>query len=79
MKTMMQILRDLTPLNRAVVRSVTDQAVDYLREVLPFRVISVPSSREHNGWVILPRGTSRGQNRQDGPHRLRWHRPSALG
>jgi len=47
MKTMMQILRDLTPLNRAVCSLGYDQAVDYLREVLPFRVISVPSSREH--------------------------------
>jgi aminopeptidase-like protein len=54
MKTMIQILRDLTPLNRAVCSFGYDQAVDYLREVLPFRVISVPSSREHNGWVIPP-------------------------
>jgi len=54
MKTMMQILRHLTPLNRAVCSLGYDQAVDYLREVLPFRVISVPSSREHNGWVIPP-------------------------
>lgn len=54
MKTMMQILRQLTPLNRAVCSLGYDQAVDYLREVLPFRVISVPSSREHNGWVIPP-------------------------
>jgi aminopeptidase-like protein len=54
MKTMMQILRDLTPLNRAVCSLGYDGAVDYLREVLPFRVISVPSSHEHNGWVIPP-------------------------
>lgn len=54
MKSMMQILRDLTPLNRAVCSLGYDQAVEYLREVLPFRVISVPSSREHNGWVIPP-------------------------
>ena len=54
MKTMMQILRHLTPLNRAVCSRGYDQAVDYLREVLPFRVISVPSSCEHNGWVIPP-------------------------
>jgi len=54
MKTMMQILRDLTPLNRAVCSLGYDQAVDYLREVLPFRLISVPSSRTHNGWVIPP-------------------------
>src|ERR1035437_5850774 len=54
MKTMMQILQDLTPLNRAVCSLGYDRAVDYLREVLPFRVISVPSSRKHNGWVIPP-------------------------
>lgn len=54
MKTMMQILQDLTPLNRAVCSLGYDQGVDYLCEVLPFRVISVPSSREHNGWVIPP-------------------------
>jgi aminopeptidase-like protein len=54
MKCMMQILRYLTPLNRAVCSLGYDQAVDYLRDELPFRVISVPSSREHNGWVIPP-------------------------
>jgi aminopeptidase-like protein len=54
MKTMMQILEQLTPLNRAICSLGYDRAVDYLREVLPFRVISVPSSLEHNGWVIPP-------------------------
>jgi aminopeptidase-like protein len=54
MKDMMQIMRDLTPLNRAVCSRGYDRAVDYLREVLPFRVIAVPSSHEHNGWVIPP-------------------------
>jgi aminopeptidase-like protein len=51
---MMQILQHLTPLNRAVCSRGYDRAADYLREVLPFRVISVPSSRRHNGWVIPP-------------------------
>lgn len=50
----MQILRDLTPLNRAVCSLGYDQTVDYLLDVLPFRLTSVPSSREHNGWVIPP-------------------------
>jgi aminopeptidase-like protein len=54
MKTMMQMLQHLTPLNRAVCSRGYDQAVDYLSEVLPFRVISVPSSTVHNGWVIPP-------------------------
>lgn len=54
MKTTMQIVRDLAPLNRAVCSRGYDQAVDYLCEVLPFRVIPVPSSHQHNGWVIPP-------------------------
>ena len=51
---MMGILRDLTPLNRAVCSLGYDQAVAYLCEILPFRVISVPDSVQHNGWVIPP-------------------------
>ncbi len=51
---MMQILQHLTPLNRAVCSRGYDQAVDYLLGILPFRVISVPSSHQHNGWVIPP-------------------------
>jgi aminopeptidase-like protein len=54
MTCMMQILAELTPLNRAVCSRGYDRAVDYLRNLLPFRVISVPSTREHNGWVIPP-------------------------
>jgi aminopeptidase-like protein len=54
MKTMMEILGHLAPLNRAVCSLGYDRAVDYLRDVLPFRVISVPASRDHNGWVIPP-------------------------
>ncbi len=51
---MMEILRELTPLNRAVCSLGYDRAVDYLLNVLPFRVIPVPASRDHNGWVIPP-------------------------
>jgi aminopeptidase-like protein len=54
MKSMMQILRDITPLDRAVCSRGYDQAVDYLCRELPFRVISVPGSHQHNGWVIPP-------------------------
>jgi len=50
----MQILRDLTPLDRAVCSRGYDRAVEYLCEELPFRVISIPSSFQHNGWVIPP-------------------------
>jgi len=54
MKSMMQILRDLTPLDRAVCSRGYDRTVEYLCEELPFRMISIPSSFQHNGWVIPP-------------------------
>jgi aminopeptidase-like protein len=54
MKSMMEILRCLMPLNRAVCSTGYDRAVDFLCKELPFRIISVPSSRDHNGWVIPP-------------------------
>jgi len=54
MKSMIQILRDLTPLDRAVCSRGYDRAVEYLCEELPFRMISIPSSFQHNGWVIPP-------------------------
>ncbi|MGA9584145.1 MAG: DUF4910 domain-containing protein [Terracidiphilus sp.] len=51
---MMEMLHDLTPLNRAVCSRGYDQAAEYLMEVLPFREIVVPQSRQHNGWVVPP-------------------------
>jgi aminopeptidase-like protein len=54
MITMMQILRDLAPLNRAVCSVGYDQTVEYLCDAFPFRVIAVPSTFQHNGWVIPP-------------------------
>jgi aminopeptidase-like protein len=54
MTSMMQILRDLTPLNRSVCSLGYDQAVEYLSGLLPFRVITVQDSHQHNGWVIPP-------------------------
>lgn len=54
MKTMMQILEELTPLNRAVCAIGYDKAVESLCKELPFRVISVPQTTEHNGWAIPP-------------------------
>ena len=52
--SMMEILRDLTPLNRAVCSLDYDRAVKYLNEILPFRTISVQESKQHNGWVVPP-------------------------
>jgi aminopeptidase-like protein len=52
--SMMDILAALTPLNRAVCSAGYDQAVAALCDVLPFRVIGIPESFHHNGWVIPP-------------------------
>jgi aminopeptidase-like protein len=54
MKAMIEIVRELTPLNRAVCSRGYDAAVSHLCKLLPFRVISVPEARKHNGWVIPP-------------------------
>src|SRR3569833_1020276 len=54
MKAMIEIVRELTPLNRAVCSRGYDAAVSDLCKLLPFRVISVPEARKHNGWVIPP-------------------------
>jgi len=54
MKSMMQMLRDLTPLNRAVCARGYDETVSYLLEVLPFQVIRFPEGTQHNGWAIPP-------------------------
>jgi aminopeptidase-like protein len=52
MKTMMEIIRDLTPLNRNIISDECDRAVDYLCSVLPFRVIRYRSGEDYNGWII---------------------------
>src|SRR4051812_28163923 len=54
MSSMMQVLRELTPMNRAVCSRGYDEAVDYLTRILPFNVVRVPDSTVHNGWVIPP-------------------------
>jgi aminopeptidase-like protein len=55
MSRMLQTLKDLTPLNRVICSSDYDRTIEYLRQLLPFRVIEYPSSVEHNGWVIPPK------------------------
>ncbi len=52
---MMDLLRDLTPLNRVMCSSDYDRTVDYLRELLPMAVVEYPDADEHNGWVIPPK------------------------
>lgn len=52
---MMQILADLTPLNRVVCSPDYDRTIEYLKTVLPFTELSYGTEEEHNGWVIPPR------------------------
>ena len=51
----LDILRDLTPLNRVLCSSDYDKAIAYLCNLLPFRVLEYPAADEHNGWVIPPK------------------------
>ena len=55
MNSMMKILEDLTPLNRVMCSSDYDKTIDYLRRVLPFKVIEYSACDEYNGWVIPPK------------------------
>ncbi|WP_246163577.1 DUF4910 domain-containing protein [Oryzomonas sagensis] len=52
---MMEILHDLTPLNRVICSSDYDRTIEYLRKILPFRVIEYHADEEYNGWVIPPK------------------------
>ncbi len=52
---MMQIINDLTPLNRVFCSSDYDAAIDYLCDILPFTVHEYPAHNVHNGWVIPPK------------------------
>jgi aminopeptidase-like protein len=51
----LQILNDLTPLNRVICSSDYDRTIEYLGDILAFRVFEYPSKVEHNGWVIPPK------------------------
>ena len=55
MNPMMQLLFDLTPLNRVFCSRDYDKAIEYIRGILPFRVLKFSSNMEHNGWVIPPK------------------------
>lgn len=54
MNVMMKVLEDLTPLNRVFCSNDYNRAVEYLCQLLPFRVIEYSAAEEHNGWVIPP-------------------------
>lgn len=51
----MQMVRDLTPLRRVFCSDDYDQAIDYLRQILPFNIVTAGASDSHNGWVVPPR------------------------
>lgn len=52
---MLNIIKDLTPLNRVFCSSDYDYAVTYLQKQLPFNVVSFNNKDELNGWVIPPK------------------------
>src|SRR5690606_17242303 len=52
---MMQVLRDLTPLDRVVCSSDYDRTIEYLKERFPVTEIAYGPGVEHNGWVIPPK------------------------
>jgi aminopeptidase-like protein len=51
----MEIMRELTPLNRVFCSADYDRSVEYLSKLLPFNVLEYRSGLAHNGWVIPPR------------------------
>ena len=55
MHNMIKILEDLVPLNRVICSSDYDKTVEYIQQILPFKVITIPVADEHNGWVIPPK------------------------
>lgn len=55
MPSMMQILKQLTPLNRVICSSDYDAAIEYLKSILPVREIRYELVDEYNGWVIPPK------------------------
>jgi aminopeptidase-like protein len=55
MSMMMDLLADLTPLNRVICSTDSDRAVDYVTGLLPCDVHAYPETQEHNGWAIPPK------------------------
>jgi len=55
MNRMLKILEDLAPLNRVICSSDYDRTIEYLQDLLPFKVIEHSSHDEYNGWVIPPK------------------------
>jgi aminopeptidase-like protein len=52
---LLSIVEALWARNRVFCSSDYDAAIDYLSEILPFRVIEYDAGDEYNGWVIPPK------------------------
>jgi aminopeptidase-like protein len=55
MSFMIDMLRDLTPLNRLPCASGYEIAIERARDALPFQILEYPPDEVHNGWVIPPK------------------------
>lgn len=51
---MMEVLRDLVPLNRVMCSPDLDRTIEYLKERFPLTELAFGPGGEHNGWVIPP-------------------------
>ncbi len=71
MSFMIEMLRDLTPLNRLPCATGYEAAIERARQALPFQVLEYPPDEIHNGWVIPPKSdVTRATIEKDG--RLVW-------
>ncbi len=71
MSFMIDMLRDLTPLNRLPCATGYEIAIERARQALPFQILEYPPNEIHNGWVIPPKSdVTRATIEKDG--RLVW-------
>ncbi|WP_161599019.1 DUF4910 domain-containing protein [Aidingimonas lacisalsi] len=76
MKTMIQLLDDLTPLNRVICSSDYDDTIEYLMDLLPFKELTYPANDNYNGWVIPPKWDVKAAHIYHGSEMIydgRWH------
>ncbi|MDN3555235.1 DUF4910 domain-containing protein [Halomonas maura] len=55
MREMIELIADLTPLNRVICSSDYDYTIHYLKDIFPFKEIDYPDEDNYNGWVIPPK------------------------
>ena len=51
---MMEVLRDLVPLDRVMCSPDYDRTIEYLKQRFPLTELAYGPGAEHNGWVIPP-------------------------